>query len=585
MHVFDDVGAEDDDDLFADFAEQVMETVTFTYNALGRLESKTYKRADGSRLETLDYNFNIRGWIKSINRDYAAGGTGRYFGLELNYDHGFENKEFNGNIAGVNWRGTTDPVQRAYSYGYDRTGRFLKAMFTERTSGGVWDQSSGVNYNVLMGDGADPLKAYDANGNILGMQQFGIKGTQKGAQVDKLVYTYDAGNKLVKVKDDANDPSTTLGDFKHKVPELAVNYYYDGNGNMIRDDNKGILSVRYNHLNLPEEIDFGAKGKISYRYDAAGVKLEKIVEDKTGSTPKTTRTQYLADLTYEDDVLKYIMHSEGRIRVSYPANQPITYTFDYFIKDHQNNVRMVLTEATQPQQYLASMEPERAAVENALFSNVDASRVPRPAGYPEDGQVKKNDAVARLNAKDPDRKIGPALVLRVVTGDTVKLGTKAFYKSAAGQKPQSKIAPVGDMAAALVRAFGNPAGAVAAGHAPGAGSPSTPFTENFVNDNWERMKQKENKGTGQPERLRAYLNYVLFDEQFNIVESGSGVRQVAVMPDELQTLAKDDLVMEKSGFLYIYASNESEQDVYFDNLAVELALGLCWKRPITIRSA
>ncbi len=35
-------------------------------------------------LETLDYSYNIRGWLKGINKDYANNTSqGRWFGMEL----------------------------------------------------------------------------------------------------------------------------------------------------------------------------------------------------------------------------------------------------------------------------------------------------------------------------------------------------------------------------------------------------------------------------------------------------------------------------------------------------------------------
>jgi|GEM_PF-5269100 len=58
--------------------------------------------------------------------------------------------------------------------------------------------------------------------------------------MDRLVYSYDAGNKLTQVLDNGND---TYG-FK----DSAVNnqdYWYDANGNMTKDDNKGITAITY----------------------------------------------------------------------------------------------------------------------------------------------------------------------------------------------------------------------------------------------------------------------------------------------------------------------------------------------------
>lgn len=55
---------------------------------------------------------------------------------------------------------------------------------------------------------------------------------------------------------------------------------------------------------------------------------------------------------------------------------------------------------------------------------------------------------------------------------------------------------------------------------------------------------------------------------FNMVDENSGVKQVQGSLDELQTLAAGKTAIKKTGFLYIYTSNESAENVYFDNLIV-----------------
>ncbi|RMG27121.1 MAG: hypothetical protein D6732_20515, partial [Methanobacteriota archaeon] len=57
----------------------------------------------------------------------------------------------------------------------------------------------------------------------------------------------------------------------------ADKYAYDANGNMTRDDNKGI-DVTYNELNLPTEVDFGNDNRIEWMYSASGEELQKDVK-------------------------------------------------------------------------------------------------------------------------------------------------------------------------------------------------------------------------------------------------------------------------------------------------------------------
>jgi RHS repeat-associated protein len=73
--------------------------------------------------------------------------------------------------------------------------------------------------------------------------------------------------------------------------------------------------------------------------------------------------------------------------------------------------------------------------------------------------------------------------------------------------------------------------------------------------------------TGKP---KAYLNWILLDDQLNYVSSypQSGAMVVAAA-GTLNTLGYSGIPITKNGFLYIWVSNESQNwDVFFDNLRV-----------------
>src|SRR5215217_3465343 len=64
---------------------------------------------------------------------------------------------------------------------------------------------AGVDYSVKIGDGGNPLTAYDGNGNILSMQQKGLN-LNISALIDRLNYSsLPNSNKLQAVMDTAND--------------------------------------------------------------------------------------------------------------------------------------------------------------------------------------------------------------------------------------------------------------------------------------------------------------------------------------------------------------------------------------------
>ena|SRR5665213_470818 len=75
--------------------------------------------------------------------------------------------------------------------------------------------------------------------------------------------------------------------------------------------------------------------------------------------------------------------------------------------------------------------------------------------------------------------------------------------------------------------------------------------------------------TGKP---KAYLNWILFDEQLNPVSSYPQTNAIPVgnfAAGTLGTPGQTGIPMTRNGYLYIWVSNETQGwDVYFDNLSV-----------------
>jgi RHS repeat-associated protein len=533
-----------------------------SYDELGQLQIKRLGiNGTSAPLETLGYEYNIRGWLKSVNKGFlSTSPTNNWFGQELSYDYGFSVNQFNGNISGNRWKSRGDNINRAYGYSYDNANRLTNADFRQQNAtGAAWEKNQ-KDFSVSN-------LSYDANGNIMSMNQMGMVGTGV-TPIDQLSYTYQSNsNKLLAVADPINTTSAKLGDFINGS-NTGNDYSYDVNGNLTKDRNKNIDTILYNHLNLPESITIAGKGSIQYQYDATGNKLKKIVRDNTLTPAKTTTTDYIGDFVYRNDTLELISHEEGRIRPVLLAGQNPQYYYDYFVKDHLGNIRMVLTEQTDFSMYTATMETAQAARETALFSNIEETRAAKPVGYPQDQTAGQNEFVAKLNAKDGGKKIGPSLVLKVMAGDTIQIGVRAFYKST-GPKDNKSVTPE-DMVASLLQAFGGDGGSNST-HATRQADRISPFG-NFNGNDYQHLKEKD-PNQNQQDKPKAYLNFVLFDDQFNLVEENSGVRQVKGEPDQLQTLAVDKMPVTKSGFLYVYTSNETAQDVLFDNVTVAAITG------------
>ncbi|MVT45203.1 hypothetical protein GO495_31735, partial [Chitinophaga oryziterrae] len=471
---------------------------------------------------------------------------------ELCYDYGFGNKELNGNIAGAKWKSRSDGIARAFGYDYDNANRITQAAFNQQNSGSTtWAQNL-VNFSVSG-------LTYDVNGNILSLKQLGMNGPVPQT-IDSLKYGYNAtSNKLGFVTDKRNDPTSKLGDFKEINNNETQDYWYDFSGNVSMDKNKNIDSIFYNHLNLASIIYVHGKGQIYYQYKGTGEKVTKIVVDTSVTPVKVTTTHYVNDLVYEQDTLQYISHEEGRIRPVYKTSQPVSYAYDYFVKDHLGNVRMVLGTQTDTALYVATMETAASAVENALFSNIDNTRTAKPTGYPTDNTTNPNAYVAKLNASN-GQKIGPSLVLRVMAGDSITIAVKALYKNAGASTPYTTSS---SMVTSILQAFSG--GGISDGVHSGTGG--TAPVNMLTSGVYDGLKSKDSLQnlSGKP---KAYLNFALFDDQFNLVDENSGVRQVQGPIDSLVPLVLNKTPIKKTGFLYIYTSNESAQDVFFDNLII-----------------
>jgi len=546
---------------------------TQQYNELGQLTTKTL----GNNLDNLNYNYNIRGWLNSINQDYISSTSStplHYFGLQLGYDMSqagpagtsFKNLQYNGNISGWIWRSAGDGVKRQYDFTYDNINRLTGADFNQKFPGG-WGKSDPSNSALAM-DYSVSIPQYDANGNIMQMVQKGFRIGKPIDAIDDLTYRYSSNsNKLAGVNDAANDPTSKLGDFHYNAATKdTADYSYDVNGNLITDKNKNITGIVYNYVNLPQQITITGKGTISYTYDATGNKLKKTTIDNTVTPSKTTVTTYIGGIQYQNDSLQFIGHEEGRARWAlhnYTSGATgFGWEYDFFEKDHLGNTRVVLTQQKDTAQYMATMEATYRAKEMALFYNVDSTSYPAssvPGGFPDIGPPTPNDSIARVSGSPGSHKMGPALLLKVMTGDSVAFGSKYFYHS--NSTPGPSHSSVQDVMTSLAQGLLSIAGG---GHGAmsdlnnTSGSPVYAALNNF-------LPASDTIGTDKP---KAYLNWMLLDNQFNYVADQSGAQQVG-SPDILNPPLAQALKLNHSGYLYIWVSNGTENwDVFFDNLAV-----------------
>ncbi|MBN9299841.1 MAG: hypothetical protein J0I41_22755, partial [Filimonas sp.] len=444
--------------------------------------------------------------------------------------------------------------------GYDNANRLLYGDFKEYRSG--WNNTANIDFSMKMGDGQNHASAYDENGNIKAMFQVGLLPTGASLPIDNLSYSYNPlSNKLAAVSDGIVG-DTKLGDFTDKNT-TGDDYAYDDNGNLTIDKNKNIQSISYNHLNLPYQVTVspppggaGGGGTITYIYDATGNKLEKRTSENIPSEvggSKQTTTTYLGNYVYENSVLQFFSHEEGRVR----RIDDSRFTFDYFLKDHLGNIRMMLTDEPKQDNYPAlTFEPENRATEMALYENADKSITVRPAAF---GDETTNNAQVQLLKKD-GQAIGGGKFLKVMTSD--KISAMVDYYTPDNTIDNSSANGLSTVLNSLVSLIDN--GGTVAGALHGTGS----IVNRTLNNNADFTSfLSPQSGAGVENVPKAYLNILFFDEQMKFVSEGSTMVPVVTKGSRDQ-LIKTNIAAPKNGYAYVYMNNESNNLVYFDNLKV-----------------
>ena len=322
-----------------------------TYNDLSQITSKKVGGVSvAAPLQSIDYAYNIRGWMTQINDPQNLGSD--LFGYKINYTvvEGIETPnldfpglkvkpKFNGNIAETVWKTSTVPGDhlRRYGYVYDGLNRLLAGFYQKDTNPNAKEYFEKMDY--------------DLNGNITNLKRSAYvdQGNSAGI-IDILAYAY-TGNRLNTVTDSSTD--------YRGYPDTSGSLIgYDDNGNINHYEDKGILNITYNYLNLPSNIIFykalytrlGVKREnTSYLYRADGIKLRKTYNyapfnpSGTVTQLKTKTTEYLDGFQYESGegpkgqvtamALKFIPTAEG-----YYNFENNKYIYNY--TDHLGNVRL-----------------------------------------------------------------------------------------------------------------------------------------------------------------------------------------------------------------------------------------------------
>ena len=214
-------------------------------------------------------------------------------------------------------------VLRGYDFAYDGLNRLEESTYAEGA-----DMSQNKNRY------SENILSYSPNGSIERLQRYGKKNNGTFGLIDDLTYAYN-GNQIKSISDKAGsllyDGSF---DFKDGA-DADVEYFYDANGALVKDLNKGICNIEYDVLGNLKCITFNNGFKTKYVYDAAGNKLRTTHESAVTNT-----TDYIGNFIFEDGKLSKFLFDGGYCSFDNSQNP----TFHYYEKDHLGSIRMVVNE-------------------------------------------------------------------------------------------------------------------------------------------------------------------------------------------------------------------------------------------------
>jgi len=297
-----------------------------TYDALGRVTVNARHNAT----DNVSYAYNIRNQLTQLN-------SGSSFAEKLYYNSNLPSGAsayYNGNISYSTW--TYNGAEKGYVYTYDALNRLISAAFKKGTSTqNDNDFSENFSYNNM--------------GNITNLNR-----AKDGTDIDDLDMTY-TGNQLKAVTDNAGTQNQYAIKEYQDLAAAETEFIYDANGNMIEDLDRGIATIRYNILNLPDMVQFSNGNQIINTYAADGRKLKTdyntlktallvpicpgdvaLITDP--STAIHTGTVYLDNYEYDINegvnTLAKVYNTQGY----YDINNSY---YNYYHQDHLGNNREV----------------------------------------------------------------------------------------------------------------------------------------------------------------------------------------------------------------------------------------------------
>jgi RHS repeat-associated protein len=211
------------------------------------------------------------------------------------------------------------------------------------------------------------------------------------------------------------------------------------------------------------------------------------------------------------------------------------------------------------------MEPATISDESKIYSNLTSTQTDKPSWF-NDPLYSTSTKVARLKNDAGSAKVGPSIILKVMAGDTYNIRVTSGWSS-----PNSPYNYNTGVLTDLLNQLINGLPSVSGGKATASD------LQNLGTDLNSSLSSYINQLPYSTSTPKAYLNWVLLDEQFkiaknqygSIIASGYSGFDAVDANGVMKAHVLSNLPVAKSGYLVIYTSNEASNiDVYFDNLQV-----------------
>ncbi|MEO1097135.1 MAG: RHS repeat-associated core domain-containing protein, partial [Bacteroidota bacterium] len=526
---------------FVEVGTTSLDVNTFHEEGLASATTYYYRVAAQNGLGTSDYSevFEVT--------------TSQFVTANIDFTH---HARYNGSITAIKWKNFGDAEEKLFTYHYDHANRLTAAQFAQGTTdpANSWTASLAGGFSV-------PQINYDPNGNINSLNRQELNSSAQ--TIDALTYAY-SGNRLMAVTD-----LTGWSGFADKN-DSGNDYDYDDNGNLISDENQGISSIVYNHMDLPERINKTTGDYILYVYDASGTKLSEELYSPTDELIK--RTDYMGEFVFENDELKLVHHEEGRV---VPDQTDGGFEYHYDLRDHLGNSRVTFSNKTKTLEFKINFENDPALPDDiTLFEGTDPISSSEFMDHTDELENTGADLYSNsqlLNAGEGYR-LGSAIALPVMQGDMVTAEVFAKYID---PETTTSVGTVPALGTTLIGAF------------MGARSLTTEMgssiNNNFTGDNGSLIGTTgfEYEDANAP---KAFLNVMFLpeDEVVTLDQTSFAFDQIAATAEQptgvgamnapFDHLMVQDFQAPAKGYIIVYLSNENDThvDVHFDDVLITL---------------